>query len=78
MLLPDGRVVLVPDEAATIGLYDPATNTVTVGPITESRVAALVTRPGALSVNLLGMSFLERLNSYEVRGSRLILRGARG
>ncbi|KMO44318.1 histidine kinase [Methylobacterium tarhaniae] len=53
-------------------------DTVSVGPITESRVAALVTRPGALSVNLLGMSFLERLNSYEVRGSRLILRGARG
>ncbi|KMO20249.1 retropepsin-like aspartic protease family protein [Methylobacterium platani] len=53
-------------------------DTVAVGPITETRVAALVTRPGALSVNLLGMSFLERLASYEVRGSRLILRGARG
>jgi len=53
--------------------------TVAVGPISETRVAALVTRPGALSVNLLGMSFLERLASYEVRGSRLILRGgARG
>ncbi|MET7244308.1 TIGR02281 family clan AA aspartic protease [Methylobacterium sp. EM32] len=53
-------------------------DTVAVGPITETRVAALVTKPGALGVNLLGMSFLERLNSYEVRGSRLILRGARG
>ncbi|MFH6784379.1 MULTISPECIES: retropepsin-like aspartic protease family protein [Methylobacterium] len=53
-------------------------DTVAVGAISETRVAALVTRPGALSVNLLGMSFLERLASYEVRGSRLILRGARG
>ncbi|TNC11100.1 TIGR02281 family clan AA aspartic protease [Methylobacterium terricola] len=53
-------------------------DSVAVGPISETRVAALVTRPGALSVNLLGMSFLERLASYEVRGSRLILRGARG
>eukprot|EP01051_Picozoa_sp_SAG22_P013856 SAG22_NODE_1607_length_4009_cov_16.741432_3_plen_141_part_00 len=32
MLLPDGRVVLVPDSAATIGLYDAATNTFMVGP----------------------------------------------
>jgi aspartyl protease family protein len=52
-------------------------DTVAVGPISESRVAALVTRPGSLSVNLLGMSFLERLASYEVRGSRLILRASR-
>ena len=32
VLLPDGRVVLVPANAATIGLYDPATNTMTAGP----------------------------------------------
>ena len=31
--------------------------------------------PGVLHANLLGMSFLERLGSYEVRGNRLILRG---
>ena len=31
--------------------------------------------PGVLHVNLLGMTFLERLGSYEVRGNRLILRG---
>ncbi|GJD47455.1 hypothetical protein OPKNFCMD_0163 [Methylobacterium crusticola] len=49
-------------------------DTVAVGPISERRVPALVTRPGTLSLNLLGMSFLERLASYEVRGSRLILR----
>jgi len=46
-----------------------------VGSITERRVRALVARPGALRENLLGMTFLERLTSYEVRGNRLILRG---
>jgi aspartyl protease family protein len=46
-----------------------------VGPITERRVRALVARPGVLRENLLGMTFLERLPSYEVRGNRLILRG---
>jgi aspartyl protease family protein len=46
-----------------------------VGPIAERQVRALVARPGALHQNLLGMSFLERLASYEVRGNRLILRG---
>ena len=47
-----------------------------VGNITLRRVSALVSRPGALSDNLLGMSFLSRLASYEVRGDRLVLRGA--
>jgi aspartyl protease family protein len=46
-----------------------------VGPITAERVRALVTRPGLLRENLLGMTFLERLASYEVRNNRLILRG---
>jgi aspartyl protease family protein len=48
---------------------------VAVGPIAEQRVRALVTRPGLLRENLLGMTFLERLGSYEVRNNRLILRG---
>jgi aspartyl protease family protein len=47
-----------------------------IGPIVERRVPALVARPGALRQNLLGMSFLDRLASYEVRGNRLILRDA--
>jgi aspartyl protease family protein len=47
---------------------------VTIGDISEPRVRALVARPGALSHNLLGMSFLDRLTSYEVRGNELILR----
>ena len=49
--------------------------TLRVGSIAERRVRALVARPGALRENLLGMSFLERLTSYEVRGNRLFLRG---
>jgi aspartyl protease family protein len=50
-------------------------DSVSVGTITERRVRALVARPGVLRDNLLGMTFLERLASYEVRGNRLILRG---
>lgn len=50
---------------------------VTIGSIVENRVDALVARPGALTENLLGMSFLERLASYEVRDDKLILRGGR-
>jgi aspartyl protease family protein len=50
-------------------------DTLRVGSITERRVRALVARPGVLRENLLGMTFLERLASYEVRGNRLVLRG---
>lgn len=49
-------------------------DSVTVGSITERRIQALVAKPGVLHENLLGMTFLERLGSYEVRGNRLILR----
>lgn len=48
-----------------------------IGPISETRVQALVAQPGALFENLLGMSFLERLASYEVRDDKLVLRGGR-
>ena len=37
-------------------------------------VRALVARPGALSENLLGMSFLERLQSYSVERGELVLK----
>jgi aspartyl protease family protein len=47
----------------------------TVGTITERNIRALIARSGVLHANLLGMTFLERLGSYEVRGNRLILRG---
>jgi aspartyl protease family protein len=49
-------------------------DSLSVGPIVEHKVPALVARPGVLPENLLGMTFLERLASYEVRGNRLILR----
>lgn len=51
---------------------------VAVGPIVETRVRALVARPGALSRSLLGHTFLDRLESYEVRGGRMVLRGRGG
>jgi aspartyl protease family protein len=49
--------------------------TLEIGGIREENVRAMVARPGQLFENLLGMSFLERLSSYEVRGDQLILRG---
>jgi aspartyl protease family protein len=45
-----------------------------VGPIVLHNVRALIARPGALSENLLGMSFLERLQSYSVERGRLVMR----
>ncbi|MBV8792528.1 MAG: TIGR02281 family clan AA aspartic protease [Pseudolabrys sp.] len=47
-----------------------------VGGLTERSVPALVAQPGQLRNSLLGMSFLNRLDSWEVRGDRLRLRGA--
>jgi aspartyl protease family protein len=47
---------------------------VSVGPIVLRNVRALVTRPGALTESLLGMSFLERLRSYSVERGRLVLK----
>lgn len=48
-----------------------------VGGIVERRVPALISPPGALNSSLLGMSFLSRLEAFEFRGNRLILRGTR-
>ena len=45
-----------------------------VGPIVVHNVRALIARPGALEENLLGMSFLERLQSYSVERGRLVLK----
>jgi aspartyl protease family protein len=46
----------------------------TLGPINLTDVEALVAKPGALRENLLGMSFLSRLRSYEFSGEFLTLR----
>jgi aspartyl protease family protein len=45
-----------------------------VGGIEERAVPALIAQPGQLRLSLLGMSFLNRLRSSEVRGDRLVLR----
>jgi len=48
---------------------------VAIGPLDRAKVEALVAQPGALSQSLLGMSFLNRLRSYEFSGEFLTLRG---
>jgi len=47
---------------------------VAIGPIRVNDVEALVAKPGSLNENLLGMSFLRRLRSYEFSGNFLTLR----
>jgi clan AA aspartic protease (TIGR02281 family) len=46
-----------------------------VGKLVERSVPALVVPRGQMKVNLLGMSFLDRLESWEVRADRLMLHG---
>jgi aspartyl protease family protein len=48
--------------------------TISVGGIVERDVSALIAQPGQLRQSLLGMSFLNRLEGWEVRGERLALR----
>jgi aspartyl protease family protein len=48
---------------------------IAIGGLVERSVEALVAQPGQLRTRLLGMSFLNRLQSWEVRGDRLLLRG---
>lgn len=47
---------------------------IAVGNVVERSVPALVARPDQLRISLLGMSFLDRLESWEVRGDKLIMR----
>jgi aspartyl protease family protein len=46
-----------------------------VGNLVERSVPALVVPRGSMKTNLLGMSFLDRLESFEVSADRLLLRG---
>jgi aspartyl protease family protein len=48
---------------------------VTIGGLEERSVDALVVQPGQLRTSLLGMSFLNRLQSWQVSGDRLMLKG---
>jgi aspartyl protease family protein len=45
-----------------------------IGDITVRGVEALVARPGAMKMSLLGMTFLKRLGSFEIAQGRLIMR----
>jgi len=49
--------------------------TLAVGPLIVRNVDALVAKPGTVKENLLGMSFLRRLRSYEFAKDYLTLRG---
>ena len=49
--------------------------TLSVGPIELRDIEALVAKPGSLNENLLGMSFLRRLRSYEFSKDFLTIRG---
>ena len=46
-----------------------------IGELVERSVPALVVPHGQMKTNLLGMSFLDRLESWEVRPDSLMLRG---
>src|SRR6267378_1952579 len=46
-----------------------------IGKLVERSVPALVVPRGQMKVNLLGMSFMDRLESFEVRADRLVLNG---
>jgi aspartyl protease family protein len=46
---------------------------ITIGGIAERSIPALIAPPGQLKTSLLGMSFLDRLQSWEVRGDKLVL-----
>lgn len=50
---------------------------IVVGSLVERSVPALVVQRGQLKNNLLGMSYLNRLESWEVRGDKLRMRGHR-
>ncbi len=51
---------------------------IAVGGIVERSVPALIAQPGTLKTSLLGMSFLSRLQGWEVRGDKVVMRGAAG
>ena len=46
-----------------------------IGPLTQVNVKALVEKPGALHENLLGMSYLNKLESFTVSNDKVVLRG---
>ena len=75
-LTPTGRAFDRPSETANgVGYGAAATaDSLSVGPIRLSRVPVSINQ-APMSASLLGMPFLQRLESFEVRGDRLFLRG---
>jgi aspartyl protease family protein len=77
------RLGLSPQRLDFTGRAQTANGTTRVAPMTLDRVRieditirnipAVVAEKGALATNLLGMSFLSRLRSFQIRGSELIL-----
>jgi aspartyl protease family protein len=57
----------------TAGAKRVTLNSVRLGGISLSNVEAIVAQEGALAVNLLGMSFLRKLRTFEIQNGRLIL-----
>jgi aspartyl protease family protein len=57
----------------TTGAKRVTLNSVRVGGISLSNVEATVAQEGALNVNLLGMSFLRKLRTFEIQNGRLVL-----
>jgi aspartyl protease family protein len=51
---------------------------IAVGGIVERAIPALIAQPGTLKTSLLGMSFLSRLEGFEVRGDKVVMRGSAG
>ena len=47
----------------------------TVGTITRHNIPAMIARPGVLSFNLLGQSFLRHVAGYEDTGHGLVIKG---
>ena len=77
------RLGLSPHSLDFSGLAETANGVSRVAPVTLDRVRveditvrdvpAVVAERGALATNLLGMSFLARLKSFQMQGSELIL-----
>jgi aspartyl protease family protein len=49
-------------------------NRIVIGGIERDRMPVLVAQPGRLDTSLLGMSFLDTLSGFEIRGDRLVMR----
>ncbi|MGH7023783.1 MAG: retropepsin-like aspartic protease family protein [Caulobacteraceae bacterium] len=75
----DGLAFSQPSETANGVGYGAKTTagTLAVGPIKLANVTVFVNQ-APMSVSLLGMSFLSRLQSFEIRGDELIMRGKPG